>query len=216
MRAPLVAASVLVCGLTAGVARAQVNPAEWEAISAPTGKATRRLDLTLGVGAGLDVGRARGYPNDLEKIDNPDYVADTRNTLGGGGSAWIGVAFTDWLTFALGATSINLASSELSGKGAGFFCRAETFPFFPLGGVGEDIGLAGNFGLGLLTIDKNGEKRADGGTLSMISGGAFYEAWHWGPLAVGPMVEYTHLWSLSAKLSSTLYGARIALYTGPN
>lgn len=216
MRAPFVAVSVAALVLTAGAARAQVTEAEWQATWSPASRATRRLDLTLGVGAGLDVGRAKGYPNDIEKIDDSDYLADTRNTLGGGGSAWIGVAFTDWLSFALGATTINLASSELSARGTGFFCRVETFPFFPLGGVGQDIGLAGNFGLGLLTIDKSGDEKANGGTLSMVSGGAFYEAWHWGPLAVGPMVEYTYLWSLSAQLGSTLYGARIALYTAPN
>jgi hypothetical protein len=179
-------------------------------------KPTRRSDLTLGVGAGLDVGRARGYPNEIDKIDNRDYKADTRNTLGGGGSVWLGVAFTDWLTFALGASSINLASSDLTGSGTGFMFRLEAFPLFSQGGAFRDLGIFGNFGVGLLKIKAGSDEKADGGTMSLIGAGAFYEAWRLGPIALGPMVEYTHLFSQSAKLDSTLYGARVALYTGPS
>jgi hypothetical protein len=198
----------------ASLARAQSKDGDWDG-GFNTTKATRRSDLLIGVGAGLNIGRARGYPNAIGKIDNPAYEADTRNTLGGGGSAWLGIAFNDWLSFAGGASTMNLASDELTATGTGFMFRVETFPLVAQGGAFRDFGLCGNFGIGLLKIKADGEEKADGAMMSLLGFGAFYEGWRIGPLAIGPIVEYTHLFSQSAKLHSTLYGARIALYTGP-
>ena len=207
------AIGVQLCGLSS-LASAQIKDADGDG-GFTFSKATRRSDLLIGVGAGLNVGRARGYPNEVDKIDNPAYKADTRNTLGGGGSAWLGLAFNDWLSFALGAASMNLASDEFTASGTGFMFRVETFPLFAQGGAFRDFGVCGDFGVGLLKIKADGEEKADGAFMSLIGVGAFYEGWRLGPVAIGPIVEYTHLFSQSAKLYSTLYGVRVALYTGP-
>jgi hypothetical protein len=209
-----IGAAVLVTALfTATASFAQRTGSDW------TGdydaRATRRSDFTFGISAGLEVGRARGYPNDLEKIDNPAYLVTTRNTLGGAGTVWAGVALADWLTFALGVSQIRLSSSDAHASGTGFLARVEGFPLFAAGAAWRDIGISGSFGLGILHIDSDQGQSASGPTLSIVSAGAFYEGFRLGPFAAGPILEYSNYFSSSEKLRGTLYGLRIAVYTGP-
>ncbi len=214
MRALLILVGALTGTSLSATARAESKDADWDA-DVPVTKASRRWDFTLGASGGLNLGRARGYPNEVDKIGDRDYRADTKNAVGAGGALWAGVTFTDWLTFALGAATIELASGDLSASGGGFLARVETFPLFYSGGAWRDLGVSANFGLGFLKIEGDGEEKADGGSMSLVGVGVFHEPLRLGHFVLGPMVEYTHLFSKSANAGSTVLGARLALYTGP-
>jgi hypothetical protein len=67
-------------------------------------KAERRSDIVLGVSGGLLLGAANGYPNEIDKVDEPAFESKTGFAVGNGLSFWLGGALADWFTFGLGLT----------------------------------------------------------------------------------------------------------------
>jgi hypothetical protein len=195
-------------------ARAQTTDTPWDGDYQPSG-AKRRSDLAIGAALGVHLGSAEGYPNEVDKLDNPAFKSATSSTLGPGGAVWLGVALTDWLNVALGASRVTLGSGRVQAQATGFICRVETFPLLEVGGAFRDLGVAGNFGLGLLKIEEDRQEKADGGVNSLLSVGVFHEALRFSGFTLGPLLEYTHMWSVSASLSTTTLGARLAFYSGP-
>jgi hypothetical protein len=212
MRIAPALAVTLVSLLAAGVARAEAeNDADNTGYE---NKAKRRSDFTFGTGGGLALGRATGYPNEIQKIRDPDYLSNTQLGLGSGGLFWLGVAFNDYLTFgfAFGGFSLSGNGRDASAGLFGFHIDA-----FPLAGYGEnwrDLGLFTNLGTGPLTI-KGGPEEADGGLLAYVEGGVVYERWRLWRIGFGPTVSVVHLWSDSAQATGALFGGRLAFYGGP-
>ncbi|HMJ14654.1 MAG TPA: hypothetical protein VK524_24755 [Polyangiaceae bacterium] len=214
MKWPAAAGAFTLALSLAPAALAQANDKNaWDGDYRKSSVDRRRADLTLGLSVGLHLGDAHGFPNEADKIDNPLYETETGNALGPGGAAWLGVAMSDWLTLGLGGASIQLASGDIKASATSFLCRVETYPLYGVGGLWRDVGVAGNFGLGLLTLEDGGEEKADGGATSMVAGSLFYEAFRSAGLALGPMAEVTHMWSFSANLTSAWFGARLAFYS---
>jgi hypothetical protein len=178
--------------------------------------AQRRSDFTIGASAGFGLGTGLGYPNEVGQIDNPAYETSTGVGSNGGGTVWFGGALRDWFTFGLGVTYASITSGDAKLSGGGFVFRLEAFPLFSQGGGLQDLGLAGNFGIGTATIDKGGQERADGGSLSIVGLSAFHETWRLGRLTLGPMVEYTHTFSQTLSSHGAIAGVRIAFYSGPS
>ena len=177
--------------------------------------AKRRSDFTIGASAGYGLGSGLGYPNKVGEIDNPAFEASTGLATGAGATFWLGGALRDWFTFALGGTLSSMNSGDKKLSGGGFVFRLEAFPLFSMGGAAQDLGLSGNFGIGTANIDEDGQEKADGGSISILGFGAFHETWRPGHFTLGPMLEYTHIFSQTLSAHTAVAGVRIAFYSGP-
>lgn len=211
--APVLGLLVLVAASAASAQPTNKN-AEWSGDYDV--KSVRRSDFTAGASFSFLVATAYGYPNEAEKIDNPRYVQDTGPALGSMSTLWIGGALRDWFSFGLGITGIGFEKKPVKAAGGAFVFRVETFPLFHSFRQGRDLGLYAQFGLGGLTIENSeGSEKADGGAISLMAFGAFYETIRFGVFSAGPTIEYAHFYSTSLSGYGASAGFRLALYTGP-
>jgi hypothetical protein len=128
---------------------------------------------------------------------------------------WLGGALRDWLTVGIGGGGGSLAGSDVNGSLGAFLFRVEVYPLVQHGGALVDLGFYGNFGLGTLTLEQDGEEQADGGAMSFVGIGALHETFRLGSFALGPTLEYMHLFSLTATVHAAELGVRVAFYGGP-
>ncbi len=175
---------------------------------------TRRSDFTAGVTVGMLAGYAAGYPNKIGKLDNPEYRASTSG-IGAGTVIWVGGAMKDWLTLGVGAGFSRMQGGDMLASGGGALFRVEAYPLFYRGGFWRDLGFVGNFGIAGMSLTQNGESQADGGSMSLVGGGAFWEGLRAGHFAFGPALEYQRLFSQSLHMDSVLLSFRAAVYGGP-
>jgi hypothetical protein len=184
-------------------------------------KNERRGDFVLAFSPGLVLTSASGYPNEIDKLNRPEYQADSGLAVGPGFEAWLGGAITDWFTFGLGMGYFKGSGSKSKTSGGAFLVRIETFPLYGLGGGLRDLGVFANFGAGGLTItresDVEGEpgKRASAGLASIGGIGVTYELWRAWHFAFAPTAEYQLISSQSLTAHQTLIGARVVFYGGP-
>lgn len=213
-----VCASVLGLAICLGASVANAEPtnkdAQWSGDYDV--KSVRRSDFTAGVSLGLMAATAYGYPNEAEKIDNPRYVEDTGPAFGSMTTIWLGGALRDWFTFALGVGSIGFEKKPRKATGGVFLFRTEVFPLFDAFPQGKDLGFFAQFGLGGMTIENSdGDKKADGGAISYMGFGTFYEPIRFGIFSAGPTLEYSHFYSQSISGYGASAGFRLVLYTRP-
>jgi hypothetical protein len=91
--------------------------------------------------------------------------------------------------------------------------HVEVFPLFPLGGVWRDLGLATEFGAGGgLTRDSDDNETGNGGNMSMIGLGAFFEPWQFWHMSHGPVLTSRYQFSDSMTAFSIVAGWRMAFY----
>jgi hypothetical protein len=208
-------------GLGIGLAAALGMTTSREALAEETSsseklrvKSTRRSDFTIGTSGGLGVGRASGYPNEIQKIGDDAYRSTTQLSLGSGGLTWLGVAFNDYLTFGIGLGGFSLSGNGREASAGVFGFHIDAYPLFAVDKNLQDLGFFTNLGTGPLTI-KGGPEQAEGGLLSYVEGGVAYERWRLWRFGFGPSVSVLHMWSDSAQLTGALIGGRIAFYSGP-
>ncbi len=175
----------------------------------------RRSGLVLGIAGGLLTSSARGYPNDVAKIDVPQYEANMGLGVALGGAFWLGGALADWLTVGVGAFGGGSESNGLRGSGGAFTVRIEAFPLFYRGGRFQDLGVLFTAGTGGYTIHRGKEKVAEGAGTSAVGLGAFYEPWRFWQLSFGPQIEYSHQFSDSMSAHTLVLGLRSVFYGGP-
>lgn len=211
---PIVALATLFGFLAAArLANADVGDAE---SNYNPGRATRRSDFVAAASFGGVLGTASGYPNELTKLNDPRYEADTGVAAGAGGSAFIGGALRDWLVFGVGVTSATMGGNGLRSAGTAFIFHVEGYPLFAYGGPFQDLGVFGEFGAGGRSIQRDGAAAAEGGFLSVVSLGAVYEALRLGShLSAGPVLQLSHQWSQSLTADIVVGGLRLAFYGGP-
>lgn len=209
--APALAVTV-VSLLAAGVARAEAENDTDSTGYVNTAK--RRSDFTFGVGGGLALGRASGYPNEIQKIRDPAYESNTELGLGNSSLLWLGVAFNDYLTFGFAFGGINLSGNDRDASAGLLGFHIDAYPLAAYGKNLRDLGLFTNLGTGPLKI-KGGPEEADGGLIAYMEGGVVYERWRLWRIGIGPTVSVVHLWSDSAQITGALVGARLAFYGGP-
>lgn len=178
-------------------------------------KSERRSDFTLGASYGALLASTYGYPNEAGKIDDDRYVADTGLGVGTQYSVWLGGALRDWFTFGLGVNSSSYSANDLDASSTGFIFRIETFPLWAQGDPWRDAGMYASFGIGGMTLERGGDKVADGGAISIIGIGAFYEPVRFSIFSFGPTAEYTLQYSRTIHMYGASLGARLVLYTGP-
>lgn len=178
-------------------------------------KAVRRSDFTLGASFSVLGASAYGYPNEAQKIDDDRYVADPGPGIGTAYTIWLGGALRDWFTFGVGWTSLGYQAGDTTAAGAGVIFRIEAFPAFDAGKRWQDLGFYTSFGLAGLKLQRDGEDLADGGAMSVLALGGFYEPIRFSIFSFGPMLEAQHWFSHNAKLTGLSAGARLVLYTRP-
>jgi hypothetical protein len=199
-----------VCLSASGVARAQSADVR----QTPAAEPTRRSDFTIGTSGGFGFGRASGYPNEIQKIGDPQFRSNTKLGLGSGVAAWLGVAFNDYLTFGLGMSSLSLTGNDHEASAGAFIFHVDAYPLFDVDASLRDLGVFAHLGTGPLTI-KGGPEEAEGGLMAYVEGGLVYERIRLWRFGIGPSVSLIHLWSDSAQLTGALVGGRIAFYGGP-
>jgi hypothetical protein len=194
---------------------AQQPPAPEQRASSEPAPAQRRAGLVLGIAGGLLTSSARGYPNDVAKIDVPQYEAHLGAGVATGGAFWIGGALADWLTLGVGAFGGGSERGGLRGSGGVFTVRIEAFPLFYRGGHFQDLGVLFTAGTGAYSIHRGKEKLAEGAGTSAVGVGAFYEPWRFWQLSFGPQIEYSHQFSDSMSAHTLVLGLRSVFYGGP-
>jgi hypothetical protein len=218
MRRPVLAAALLASLGVTVPAFAEGSSDDW---SGDFGKrAQRRSDFVLGFSPGLVLGAASGYPNEIDKIDQPAWQVESGFAGGFGFEAWLGGALTDWFTFGVGGAYYGANGVDGKSTTAAGLMRIETFPLFGLGGKLRDLALFANFGAGTLVLHdhdyKNSNKDdAKSGFASLGGVGVAYELARVGHLAFAPSVEYVFLASQSLHANQVLLGARVVFYGGP-
>lgn len=185
-------------------------------------KAQRRSDFVLGISPGLLLGTASGYPNEIDKLHQPEWQVDSGFAAGFGFDAWLGGALTDWFTFGVGGAYYGAHGKSGTLSGGAFLIRVETFPLYGVGGPFRDLAVFANFGAGSLTVkpdDKTGTNRdqakADAGFASVGGGGVAYELFRTKHFAFAPSAEYVLFASEALHAHQVLMGARVVYYGGP-
>lgn len=178
------------------------------------GERTRRFGFTIGTSGGFGFGRAQGYPNEIDKLDQGAYASNTKLGLGSGGAIWLGVAFNDYVSFGLGMGGLGLTGNDREASGGAFLFHIDAFPLFKVDKALRDLAVFGHVGTGPLEIT-GGADPADGGLMAYVEGGVAYEALRVWQFGLGPSVSVMHMWSESATLTAALVGGRLAFYSGP-
>jgi hypothetical protein len=215
VRSPRFAALTLAAafGSVAPHALADVGDSDADYVPEP---ATRRADFTIGTHIGAAFGRAVGYPNKVEKIDNPRYEANTGLGAGFGGALWIGAALRDWFTFGVGLGQTSVDGSSLTSSGTYFLAHIEGFPLFYQDPFFQDLGVYAEFGAGGRDVNDGSDAVGEGGVMSFVGAGVFWEPLRLGSnFSAGPMLEVTHMFSQSLTSTIGLAGLRLAYYSGP-
>jgi len=179
-------------------------------------KAERRSDVVLGASGGLLIGTASGYPNEIDKIDEPRYESKTGFAVGNGLSFWLGGALADWFTFGVGMTLLSGSGADGKMSGQAFIVKIETFPLYGMGGGLRDLAFFADFGAGGMTIDGAPAEEGEGGFTSVAGLGSAYELFRFGHFSLAPTVEYLLVSSQTVTAHSTIFGARVLFYGGPS
>ena len=208
----LVCASLGVLSLH-GQARADSPEATWDGGYQQV--ATRRSGFMIGLTAGLELGSAHGYPNELAKLDNPLFKRNTALGVGGTNRLWLGGALSDWFVFGVGLAGFGLKHGQTEAAGGAFIFHVETFPLFYRGGAFRDLSVFGDFGAGGMKIEGHDREQADGGLMSVVGLGVAYDPLHFWKFTLGPAVEYWHLWSQTLTMNSVALEARFTFVGGP-
>jgi hypothetical protein len=211
---PVFACAIAAAAFVLGSARqALAAPEDGAPVEAPP--AVRRSGFLLGLSGGLALASASGYPNDVAKIDLPEFEANTGLGVSNGGALWIGGSLADWLNIAVGFQGGSFKGNGLDASGGTIHMRIEAFPLFYRGGAWQDVGLSFTAGTGGLGVDRKGESVAEGEGTSAVGVGAFFEPFRFWQLSSGPDISYTHQFSRSLTAHQLVIGWRLAFYGGP-
>jgi hypothetical protein len=214
VRPPVPAALIVLAALgTLGTsAHADVGDHEADYVPEP---AARREGFTLGTHLGASFGSAVGYPNEVEKVDRPEFEANTGFGGGFGGALWLGATLRDWFTFGVGLGQTNVNGGSLTSTGTYFLAHIEGFPLFYQDPFFEDLGVFGEFGAGGRDVNDGSDAVGEGGAMSFAGAGVFWEPLRLGHFSMGPVLEVTHMFSQSLTSTIGLGGLRVSYYSGP-
>lgn len=176
--------------------------------------------LTLVLGGAL--GQGSGYPNDVQKIGNPDYFSRSPVMPGSSFQVVVGGALTDYFNFGVlfGGTGFKSDEWEVRATTVGF--RIEAFPgvlAFPRSKVLANLGIGGDFGAGVLNVQAVGNYPGVMGFQTMLGVGAFYEfklfSLLGGHVSISPELSYKAAYHASSQINFGNLTARLTFYGGP-
>jgi len=171
--------------------------------------------MSFGLAGGLTLGNVHGYPNDLTKIDEPEFEVNTGLGVNAGGALWVGGALADWLNVGVGMLIGGTNGNGLQSNGFAVQIRIEAFPLYHQGGLWRDAGVLLTAGTGGYTVERGSELVAEGAGTSVVGAGVFIEPWRLWRFATGPQIEYAHHFSQSLSAHALVIGWRTAFYAGP-
>lgn len=213
----LVAGFVLGATAWSSLAQAQaIDGGDGENYSAPPPERRNGFMATLQTEYGYM--SVEGYPNKLGRIGNPDY----RSHIGGVGSVVslvLGGALRDWLTAGLVIRTAGVfGEDKIVGGISGIGMQLQGFPLWARGGAFRDLGIVGEFGVGLGAISDTSDKDdakvlAEGGGMSHLSLGASYEVFKFWLFSAGPVLNYSHQFSQSMTGHSVTGGIKLTFYS---
>lgn len=176
--------------------------------------ARHRDGFTVGMFQGFGVTHATGFPNEVQKIGDDEFRA-TALGLGSGGNFYAGAAIRDWFLFGVGMNFASTYTSELVYSGGSIMVHLEGYPFYPLGGVWENLGIYTDLGLGGGAILDGEEIVGEGGGTGLVGLGVILEQWRFGYFNFGPVVQYSHTFVASLQSNALSFGVRAAFYPRP-
>lgn len=224
--------AVALAALVARPAKAQFTSPDDTTFEAgyDPGKQKRRSDFAAGIALGPALGSATGYPNEVAKIGDPRYEADTGFTGGNASSFWIGVALRDWMVFGVGlhlgtiqtskcpffVSTSNAPNDCIAALGGAFVLHIEAYPLFYQGPAFQNLGIFTEVGAGPRNIIRGSKTIAEGGAMAFTSLGVVYEAIRLGDhLSMGPLLQFSHEFSETLRADQLLIGFRGVYYGGP-
>jgi hypothetical protein len=224
----IAAASTLIAQPSVAALSGAPDDTGWESGYDP-GKQKRRSDFTAGIGLGIGFGSASGYPNEVAKMNDPRYEADTGFTGGNASSFWLGVALRDWLVFGFGlhpytiqtskcplvVSSSNAPDDCTASLGGAFMLHIEAYPFFYESPALENLGIFTEMGAGPRSIQRGKTTIAEGGNMAFMSLGVVYEPIRLGHFSMGPYLQGSHDFSETMRADQLVLGFRAVYYGGP-
>jgi len=206
---------------------ANVGPA---AAAVPTGEITPataleaphslRSGLIVGFAFGGGLGGASGYPNDINRIGDPNAYSASGWMLGSTESLFVMGALTDYLNVGFFFSEALFGNRNWHSHGSSGGLRIEAFPLALAYPSLAGLGILAQFGIG----DANLTSRIPGlpeanGTQSFAAAGVFYEwpFWHvlGGHFAAGPSLDFDATWSQPFERHGLFVSGRLAFCGGP-
>lgn len=178
-------------------------------------RAERRSGLAIGADVGIGFGDVSGYPNNATKVGVSRYESNTGFALGTIGKAWVGGSVRDWFSFALGVELLQLHADELVSRGGAFMLRTEVYPLWSKGSWYRDLGVYGDFGLGVLRNREGTVVRAEGGSVGLVGFGVFHESLRLGHFTFGPTLGYSGYFSETLEGHIGQLGIRASFNSSP-
>jgi hypothetical protein len=212
---PIYAGALALCAGVFGLWPSEAHAAAEDGAPIAAPPAVRRSGFLLGVSTGLALSSASGYPNDVAKIDLPEFQASTGLGVNSGSALWIGGSLADWFNIAAGFQRVSFKGNGLDAVNGTLGIRLEAFPLFYRGGAWQDLGLSFTAGTGSVSVERDGESVAEGEATSAVGFGAFFEPFRFWQISTGPDLSYTHQFSRSMSAHLLVVGWRLAYYAGP-
>jgi len=205
---------------TTGSAAAAVPTGEIAPATALEAPHSLRSGLIVGLAFGGGLGGASGYPNDINRIGDPNAYSASGWMVGSSESLFVMGALTDYLNvgFFFGVAAFGNRNWHSRGSSGGL--RIEAFPLALAYPSFAGFGIMAQFGIGdaSLTSRIPGLPEADG-TQSFAAAGVFYERPFWhvlgGHFAAGPSLEFDAMWSQPFERHGLLVSGRLVFCGGP-
>ncbi len=183
-------------------------------------KNERRSDFAIGIGYGLAMGEAHGVMNEVEQLSDDRYEQSTGFAAGSDLTLWLGGAIRDWFVVGFGIASGGSVGNDILVGRQSYHLKLDVYPAYSLGGGWRDLGVQLDGGVGGLIgveAEDRDETVFEGGSVSALGVGAFWEGWRFakGRFGSGPLLHYRLLRGLPSTAHTVTLGMRLSFYSGP-
>lgn len=180
------------------------------------GPTLRRGGFYMGFQQALGVGSYTGYPLEVAALNDPSQKQTTGPGLATQFSLWLGASVRDYFSFGIGASLLS-ANGEQVGGGLALLVRLEGYPLFYQGRFFQDLGVSFEGGLSMGAIleredGKPGDVVADGGAMSTLGAGVFWEPLRFWHFSAGPSCNYLYAFSQTMHVHQGTLGFRFVFY----
>lgn len=180
------------------------------------GPTLRRGGFYMGFQQALGVGSYTGYPLEVAALNDPSQKQTTGPGLATQFSLWLGASVRDYFSFGLGASLLSANGAQVGG-GLAMLVRLEAYPLFYQGRFFQDLGLSFEGGLSMGAIleredGKPGDVVADGGAMSTLGAGVFWEPLRFWHFSAGPSCNYLYAFSQTMHVHQGTLGFRFVFY----
>gem|GEM_PF-952116 len=178
----------------------------------------RRGGFAMGLTLSYGLGDYRGYPLEVEALNDPTQEQKTGLSMASNLSLWLGGSPRDWLTVGVGLSLMGATLNQEIGTTTGILFHVEGFPLYSWGGTFRNLGLGFDGGVGIGAIYAKDDKKfedplAESGGMSTLGFSVFWEPILFWKISMGPAVNYTYAFSQTMQVNQFVLGFRTALYS---